>query len=254
MSQSSQHLIGSLQPATRHVALFVTCLVDQIMPEVGVAATRLLQRAGCQVDFPTEQTCCGQPFYNGGFRKESARLAKHTIEVFEAYPAVVLPSGSCAAMIRSEYLHLFRDQPEWHERARRLAAKTFELSQFLVNQIHWQPSKPPNGSTVTYHDSCHTCRMLGVREEPRLLLRCAGYSIREMAESDRCCGFGGVFSMRMPETSNAITAEKLRLAADTNASLLVTVDPGCLMQIRGLADAVDIRAEHLAVVLEEATR
>ncbi len=253
MSQSLNHSITQSSIVNR-VALFVTCLVDQVMPEVGVAATRLLRRAGYQVDFPAEQTCCGQPFYNSGFRQEAARLARHTIEVFEDYPAVILPSGSCAAMIRNEYPHLFQDQPQWHERALRLAAKTFELSQFLVNQAHWQPSKQLSSGTVMYHDSCHTCRMLGMRKEPRQLLQAAGYTIIEMAESDRCCGFGGLFSMRMPEASNAITAEKLRLAVETGAGTMVTVDPGCLMQMRGLVDATGVRAEHIAVVVEEATR
>jgi len=255
MSQPPQQQTGNHQSSMiQRVALFVTCLVDQLMPEIGVAATRLLRRAGFQVDFPTEQTCCGQPFYNSGFRTETARLARHTIEVFEDYPAVILPSGSCAAMIRSEYPHLFQDQPEWHERAFKLAAKTFELSQFLVNHAHWQPSRRLGVGAVTYHDSCHANRMLGVREEPRQLLRSAGYAIKEMAESDRCCGFGGLFSVRLPETSNAITAEKLRLAAETGAQMLVTIDPGCLMQMRGLIDAGGIRAEHIAVVIEEATR
>ncbi len=215
---------------------------------------RSCRRAGYQVEFPDEQTCCGQPFYNSGFRQEAARLARHTIEVFEDYPAVVLPSGSCAAMIRNEYPHLFHDWPQWHERALRLAARTFELSQFLVSQAQWQPSQPLSGGTVTYHDSCHTCRGLGVRKEPRQLLKSAGYTITEMAESDRCCGFGGLFSVRMPEASNAITAEKLRLASETGAGTVVTVDPGCLMQMRGLVDATTIRAEHIAVVVEEATR
>lgn len=255
MTQSSNHPIVKHQASSvKRVALFVTCLVDQVMPQVGVAATRLLRRAGYQVDFPAEQTCCGQPFYNSGFRKEAARLARHTIEVFEEYPVVVLPSGSCTAMIRNEYPHLFQDQPEWREGALRLAAKTFELSQFLVGQAHWQPSQQRHGGTVTYHDSCHACRMLGMREEPRQLLQSAGYTITEMAQSDRCCGFGGLFSMRMPEASNAITAEKLRLAAETGTGMLVTVDPGCLMQMRGLVDATGIRAEHIAVVVEEATR
>jgi len=238
----------------KRVALFVTCLVDQVMPEVGVAATRLLRRAGYQVEFPAEQTCCGQPFFNSGFREETVRLARHTIEVFEEYPAVVLPSGSCTAMIRNEYPHLFQDDPEWHERALELSAKTFELCQFLVNQAHWQPAVEPSGSTVTYHDSCHTCRLLGVREEPRQLLQSAGYTLLEMEESDRCCGFGGLFSMRMPETSNTMTAEKLRLASASGAETLAIIDPGCLMQIRGMAHKSEIEPKHIAIMIDEASR
>jgi len=255
----------------KRVALLVTCLVDQLMPEVGVATVHLLRRAGYHVDFPREQTCCGQPFYNSGFRQEAARLARRTIEIFESAEAVVLPSGSCTSMIRVEYPHLFEDSPRWYYAARRLATKTFELSEFLVHQAGFRSQafglKKPERQTdpqkrgfseghslVTYHDSCHMCRLLSLAKEPRQLLHAAGKQITEMAEPDRCCGFGGLFSMRLPEVSNAMTAEKLRQARETGASTLVTADPGCLMQMRGLAHGDDLRVEHLATVLEEATR
>ena len=233
------------------VALFVTCMVDQIMPEVGVAATHLLRRLGYEVAFPEAQTCCGQPFYNSGFRKEAANLARRAIEILEPYEAVVLPGGSCAAMIRLEYAHLLADEPDWQRRAEKLAVKTFELSQFLAREgveLRGQAA----GSPITYHDSCHMCRMLGLKEEPRQVLTAVGYTIAEMAESDRCCGFGGLFSIRMPEVSNAMTADKLRQAQETGATTIVTSDPGCLMQMRGLAEGVEVK--HLAVALEEATR
>ncbi len=236
------------------VSLFVTCLVDQLMPEVGAAAVRLLRRAGIEVDFPEGQTCCGQPFFNSGFRPEAARLARRTIEVFEDSPEVVLPSGSCAAMIRLEYPHLFEGDPEWQARARNLAARTYELSEYLVKRAGWQPPPAAAAGPVTYHDSCHACRMLGLKEEPRSLLRAAGHPIHEMDEPDRCCGFGGLFSIRMPEVSNAMTADKLRRAADSGAPTLVTVDPGCLMQMRGLIAGTGVQAKHLAVLLEEETR
>jgi len=236
------------------VALLVTCLVDQIMPEVGVATVRLLRRAGYEVDFPTDQTCCGQPFFNSGFRDQAIKLAKRAIEIFEDYSAVVLPSGSCTTMIRAEYPHVLEPWLDWHQRARRLAAKTFELSEFLVHQAHWQPLAAANAPSVTYHDSCHMNRMLHLKQEPRALLSAAGCTLVEMAESDRCCGFGGLFSIRMPEVSNAMTAEKLRRAASVETDLLVTADPGCLMQMRGLIKNTHLRAEHLAVVLEEITR
>lgn len=241
------------------VALFVTCLVDQLYPEVGVAAVKLLRRAGCQVDFPAQQTCCGQPFFNSGFRQQAAALARRTIEIFEPYEAVVLPSGSCTTMIRLEYTHLFEDEPEWQDRARQLAAKTFELSDFLVNQLGWLPDRPVGAeqaseTPVTYHDSCHMNRLLGLGRESRQLLNAAGVSLCEMEESDRCCGFGGVFSARMHEVSTAMTAEKLRQAAETGAKTLVTADPGCLMQMRGLAGEGGPEVEHLATILEERTR
>ncbi len=242
------------------VALCVTCLVDQVMPEVGVATVALLRRAGCRVVFPEGQTCCGQPFFNSGFHQEARRLAKRTVDLFAEYDRTVLPSGSCAAMIRVEYPHLLADDPRYAYRARRLARRTAELSEFLVHHTGWpaeeSPAIPGEGPNprVTYHDSCHMCRMLRLRQEPRILLRRAGYQVEEMAESDRCCGFGGLFSLRMPEVSNAMTAEKLRQAVDTGAPTLVTADPGCLMQMRGLTDRDGTQAEHLAVMLERRTR
>jgi len=236
------------------VALFAMCLVDQAMPEIGMAALKLLRRAGYEVAFPEGQTCCGQPFFNSGFQREAANIARHTIEVFENFPAVVMPSGSCVAMIRTEYPHLFEGEPAWRERAERLAARTYELCEFLVNQARWHPASVSTGRAVTYHDSCHSTRLLDLRREPRELLAAAGCTIIEMTESDRCCGFGGLFSVRMPEVSNAMTLEKLRLAKDSGVTTLVTIDPGCLMQIRGLIHKTHLRAEHVAVVVEEATR
>ena len=237
----------------RNVALCVTCLVDQIMPEVGVAAVKLLRQAGCQVDFPAEQTCCGQPFFNSGYQEQARDLAKRLIEIFEPYSCVVLPSGSCTTMIRHEYPHLFDGEPLWQERAEKLAAKTFELGEFLTEETDWQPAGqlPPN-SSVTYHDSCHMCRMLGLKEHPRELLAAAGAELHEMEHSDRCCGFGGLFSIKMPEVSNEMTAAKVKRALATGAAQLVTSDPGCLMQMRGLAgDRITIT--HLAVLLAEAS-
>lgn len=249
------------------VALFVTCLVDQILPEVGVAAVRLLRRAGYQVDFPGAQTCCGQPFFNSGFHDEARRLARRMIEVFEPYEAVVAPSGSCVSMVRVEFPHLFEREPDWRRRAELLAAKTYELSQFLADVAHWSPfpsdhvfpqaSVPSHemaaghSSRVTYHDSCHMNRLLHIKAQPRALLAAVGCQVAEMGEADRCCGFGGLFSVRMPEVSNAMTAEKLQQAAETQTGTLVTSDPGCLMQMRGLTDGA-VRVEHLATVLERA--
>lgn len=248
-------------PEDKRVALFATCIVDQIMPEVGVATVRLLRRAGFHVDFPLEQTCCGQPFFNSGFRKEAVRLAKRSVEIFEEYECVVLPSGSCTTMIRVEYPHLLQDSPRWLYPAKRLAKKTFELSEFLVRQAGWpQPSRdfePSEGRTTppaTYHDSCHMCRTLQLTQEPRRLLRAAGIEVAEMTETDWCCGFGGLFSVRMPEVSNAMTAEKLRQARETGATTVVTADPGCLMQMRGMVDDDSMAIKHIANVLEEATR
>jgi len=253
-------------PPLHRVALFVTCIVDQALPEVGVAAVRLLRKAGYEVDFPMSQTCCGQPFFNSGFRDEARTLAQRMIEIFEPYEFVVAPSGSCTAMVRVEFPHLFDELPGWRRRAQRLADKTYELSEFLVHVAHWQPTQsdaaprsPDPGASepqsplptlrVTYHDSCHMNRLLHLHDEPRSLLRAAGAEIVEMSEADRCCGFGGLFSIRMPEVSNAMTADKLRQAEESGAPVLVTCDPGCLTQMRGLVGD-GLRVEHLAVVLE----
>jgi L-lactate dehydrogenase complex protein LldE len=223
------------------------------MPEVGLATVKLLRKAGCKVTFPREQTCCGQPFFNSGFRSQSINLAKRTIEIFEPYSAVVLPSGSCTTMIRVEYPHLLEPWPEWHDRALNLAAKTFELSEFLVKKAGWQPEnveRSPN-SAVTYHDSCHMCRILRIQSEPRQLLESSGHPIQEMEESDRCCGFGGLFSLRMAEVSDEMTTVKLRLAQESGANTLVTADPGCLMHMRSVAKDSNLQIKHLAMVLAE---
>jgi L-lactate dehydrogenase complex protein LldE len=242
--------------ANNRVALFVTCLVDQVMPEVGVSTVRLLRRAGYEVTFPQAQTCCGQPFFNSGFQDEARRLARHTVDLLADEPIVVLPSGSCTAMIRLEYPHLLADEPSYYYRALRLARKTYELSEFLSQIAVWPPAETePPQKPITYHDSCHMCRLLGLRDEPRQVLNRAGYAIEEMEESDRCCGFGGLFSVRMADVSNAMTAEKLRLAVETAVFTLITADPGCLMQMRGmLPEGSDLKLEHLAVALERATR
>lgn len=247
-------------PESKRVALFVTCIVDQLMPDVGVAAVRLLKRAGYTVDFPAAQTCCGQPFFNSGFRKEAKRLAKRTVEILDQYEAVVVPSGSCTTMIRVEYPHLLEDSPRWHYPALRVAKKTFELSEFLVQKGGWPEAAPFSQASestavpVTYHDSCHMCRLLKLKDEPRQLLKGAGHPITEMDEPDRCCGFGGLFSIRVPEVSNAITAEKLRQAAETEAAVLATADPGCLMQMQGMVGDKPVKIKHIATLLEEATR
>ena len=235
-----------------NIAIFVTCMVDHMFPEVGVAAVRLLERYGFQVDFPHKQTCCGQPFSNSGFPDEGRTLAKNTIESLEPYDSVVVPSGSCAGMIRQEYLHLLADEPGWLARAQALSGKVFELSEFLTARValHAKETAPP--LQVSYHDSCHMLRILGLKDQPRTLLQQVGCEIVEMEEPERCCGFGGLFAARMHEVSQAMTAEKLRQAEATNAPILVTADPGCLMQMRGnQPEDFLVRIEHLAVLLEE---
>ena len=235
-------------------AFMATCLVDQIYPEVGIAAVKVLRRVGVQVEYPHGQTCCGQPFYNSGFVEQAAALAKKTIEIFESYQTVVLPSGSCTAMIRVGYSELFKGDPEWRERAKALAGKTFELSEFIAKFAKDKMRNNSSPSEASYHDSCHMCRALGLKEEPRAALAQAGYKIHEMKESDRCCGFGGLFSLKMPQVSAAITKEKLKEGIESGAKVLVTADPGCLMQMRAVLEDEEIRVIHFAEALEVQTR
>ena len=236
---------------TKKIGLFVTCMVDQIFPEVGVASVKLLRRYGFEVDFPMEQTCCGQPFLNSGFIPEAQRLARQTIEILESYDAVVIPGGSCTGIMRKEYPHLFDGQPEWQSRAVKTAKKFFELSEFLAAHTVLHPKG--NGKLkVTYHDSCHMLRLAGIKDSPRQLLRQVGCEIQEMEETERCCGFGGLFSVRMGEVSHAMTTYKLKRAHQTQAPVLVTSDPGCLMQMKTHQENQEsLRVEHLAVILEE---
>jgi L-lactate dehydrogenase complex protein LldE len=237
------------------LGLFVTCLVDQVYPQIGVSMTRVLSRAGFEVDFPWDQTCCGQPFYNSGFVKEAKRLAKRTIEIFLDYPAVILPSGSCTTMIRTEYSHLFDADPVWREKAINLAGKTYEFTEFLVKKTNLDFKLLGDGQVVTYHDSCHMSRTLGIRDQPRMLLKQAGFQIAEMNSADRCCGFGGLFSAKVPEVSQAMTEEKLSRALQTEAQILVSSDPGCIMQMRNhLGEESSIQIKHIAEILDEVTR
>ncbi|HKJ26713.1 MAG TPA: (Fe-S)-binding protein [Anaerolineales bacterium] len=235
------------------VALFTTCMVDQLFPEVAVAAVRLLRRSGFSVIYPEEQTCCGQPFSNSGFRAEARKLARQTIQTLLPYQAVVVLGGSCTGMLRVEYPQLFEDDADWLARARQLAAKTFELSEFLNARVVLKPKRTTTQSvTVTYHDSCHMLRVIGLKQQPRTLLEQVGCQIIEMADSERCCGFGGLFTVRMHEVSQAITDGKLERAFATGAQVLVTADPGCLMQMRSAqAEGSPTRIAHLAEVLEE---
>ncbi len=237
--------------AKQQVALFVSCLVNEIFPDIGFAAVRLLEAAGYTVVVPVQQVCCGQPFFNSGLPDRAVPLAQQTVALFEPYPAVVAPSGSCTAFLRVEVPHLLADMDEWGQRARALAGKTFELCEFLVHRAGWTPPRLPTTPVVTYHDSCHMYRLLGLGKEPRRLLEAAGYTLREMDEADLCCGFGGLFSVRMGPVSTEMTAEKLRVASATGAPIVATSDPGCLMQMRGLAARFGIAVEHVACLLAQ---
>ncbi len=219
----------------RGVQLFVTCLVDTFFPEVGEAMTRVLRRGGVAVDFQREQTCCGQPVFNAGLRHEARQIAEHTIRVFEAAAGdIVMPSGSCAHMIRHNYEELFADDMTWLARARALAARTYEFTEYLVDVIkiidweaHWE-------GAIAYHPTCHLHRGLGVDRQPRALLSAIrGAAVRELPEAEDCCGFGGIFSVEHPELSTEMLRRKIKNLEATRAPTLVVCDAGCLMHMQG---------------------
>ncbi len=237
--------------ASHRVALFVTCLVDLFYPEVGEATVKILRAHDVEVRFPKDQICCGQPVFNSGFRADAAAAARHTIRVFKDAEAVVLPSGSCTDMIREQYPHLF-DDPQEAAEARAFAAKCYELTEYMAKVLGVTAYDSDFSGKVTYHDSCHMCRGLGLKQEPRQALAgVKGAELVEMPMSDECCGFGGSFSVRLPEVSEAIMARKIESAQQSGAQYLVTADPGCMMHIAGgvarRGDAV--RVVHIAEVL-----
>lgn len=236
---------------TQSVQLMATCLIDSLFPEVGEAAIELLHQAGLGVIFPRAQTCCGQPAFNAGFRAEAREMAERTTSVFsESHEPVVVPSGSCAAMIRHGYLELFRDSPEQLEKARALAGRTFELSEYLIDV--W--GGPPPGVSVrgrmVYHPSCHMLRGLGVDRQPMELLRTLeGVRIDRLSED--CCGFGGVFSLEQPELSTEMLARKIAEIEASGADTIVAGDVSCLMHIEGglRRAGSSVRCLHLAQAL-----
>jgi len=237
--------------AKPRVGLFVTCLVDLMRPSVGFAAVKLLEDAGCTVDVPV-QTCCGQPGYNSGDRGTARALAEQVIEAFRGYDYVVAPSGSCAGMIKTHYPELFADDPNWLPRADNLAARTWELTSFLVDVMGVTKVDSDFSGTVTYHDSCSGLRELGVRTQPRRLLgSMSGVTLVEMNESDVCCGFGGTFAVKYSDISGAIVDVKAKHVAETGAPVLLAGDLGCLMNMAGKLsrDGKPIKVRHVAEVL-----
>jgi L-lactate dehydrogenase complex protein LldE len=233
------------------VALFVTCLVDLIRPSVGFATVKLLEEAGCAVEVPAAQTCCGQPAWNSGDRRTARAIARRVIAAFEGYDYVVAPSGSCGATIAKDYPAMLADDPEWAPRAEALAARTFEVTAFLADVLG-VTAVAGTSAVVTYHDSCSGLRSLGVRDQPRRLLgSIAGVELREMVESDVCCGFGGTFCVKYPEISDVMVGDKTRHIAETGAPLVLAGDLGCLMNMAGKAsrEGRAFRARHVVEVL-----
>ena len=233
-------------------ALMITCLGDMLFPDVGVAIVRLLRSLGVTVEFPPGQTCCGLPLFNSGYHADAAGAAERLITIFKDAPYVVVPSGSCAWMVKHEVPGLLKDTPLADE-ARRLAGRTYELSQFLVKVLGQTRFTSRVRGRVTYHDSCHLLRGLHEAATPRTVLRnLEGVELVELPGHDECCGFGGSFSVRLPEVSTAILDKKLANVEATGASCVVACDAGCLMQMAGGLTRRNspVRAVHLAELLE----
>ena len=240
-----------------HVGLFVTCLVDLTRPSIGFATLKLLEQTGCRVSVPERQTCCGQPTYNSGDRKNTVDIAKQVIETFEDFDYVVVPSGSCGGMVSHHYTALFKDGDHWKARADKLAKKTFELITFLSDIIGSNMIKGEYNRTVTYHDSCSGLRELGIKAQPRNLLEMIdGLKFIEGAEAEVCCGFGGLFCVKYPDISEKILDQKVDDILKTNADMVLGGDLGCLMNIAGRLNrrGFDKEVRHIAEVLANMTQ
>ena len=242
--------------ARPRIGLFVTCLVDLHRPNVGFAALRLLERAGCDVVVPERQTCCGQPAFNSGDRRSTQAIARQTIAAFDGLEHVVAPSGSCAGMLREHYPALLADDPQWASRAERFAARCHELTSYLVDVLGRADIVGELGARfprkVTYHDSCAGLRELGVRAQPRALLaEVESLELVEMTDTDVCCGFGGTFCVKFPDISERMADDKIALAAQSGADTLLGGDLGCLLSVAGRLTrrGQPMRVYHVAEVL-----
>jgi len=236
------------------VGLFVTCLVDLVRPQVGFAAVKLLEQASCDVTIPRVQTCCGQPAWNAGVDEDARDIARNVIAAFEGFDYVVAPSGSCAAMIKRHYAEVFENDPAWLPRARALEAKTHELLAFLVKVRGIDPVRATYAGSVCYHDSCSSRREMGVVDEPRQLLASVdGLTLKEIADRETCCGFGGLFSVKYPEISERIADTKITYVVASGAETLTGGDLGCLLHLAGRMrrDGKNIAVRHVAEILAD---
>lgn len=235
-----------------HVSLFITCLGDQLFPAVGECAVAVLRRLGVEVAFDPAQTCCGQPAFNTGYREEARQVAARILDIFREAEYVVAPSGSCAAMVRVFYPELFTGDPVRLRQAEELRGRFFEFSEFLVKVLKVEDVGASFRRRVTYHDSCHLLRELGIETEPRKLIRAVrGLELVEIEDNQSCCGFGGTFSVKFPEVSVAMAEDKLRAAADSGAEVIVANDSGCLMHLAGAIHrrGLPLQTMHLAELL-----
>ncbi|MCM3665979.1 (Fe-S)-binding protein [Mesobacillus subterraneus] len=233
------------------VTLFATCIVDMFQSSAGIATVELLERLGCEIEFPESQVCCGQPAYNSGYVKEAKEAMKSMIDTFIDAEYVVSPSGSCITMFR-EYPHVFKGDPVWEPKAKKLAEKSFELTQFIVDVLKIEDVGARFDGKVTYHTSCHMTRLLGVKKAPMILLsNVKGLEFTELPGKEQCCGFGGTFSVKMAQISEQMVDEKVMHVEETGAEYLIGADAACLMNIGGRIErqGKPIKVLHIAEVL-----
>jgi L-lactate dehydrogenase complex protein LldE len=238
------------------ITLFIQCLVDAVWPHVAEAMARILEDLGLTLDCPTDQTCCGQPAFNSGFQREARAAARRFVEIFENAATIVSPSGSCVHMVRHHYPELFKDELQWRRRAERIAARTYEFTEFLVDVLKVEDLGASYHGRVTYHDSCHLLRGIRVQEQPRRLLRrVKGLELVEMKNSDYCCGFGGAFAVKYPDISAAMVNDKVDHIVNSGAGTVVGCDTGCLLNIAGAVSrrGLSIKTMHIAEILANRT-
>jgi L-lactate dehydrogenase complex protein LldE len=238
----------------RTVSLFIPCVVDLLLPVIGEATVSLLRSLGVNPVYHDEQTCCGLPAFNAGYRQEAKRMAKHFIEVFEDDEVIVSPSGSCVCMVKDHYPELFDGEPAWLRRAEALPPRVNELSQFIVDVLGVEEVGAAYEGKIAYHESCHVLRGLGVSEQPKKLIRAVrGTELVPLNAADDCCGFGGAFAADFPEISQALVQEKVENYIESGADLLVVCEPGCLLNIHGdlSRNHPEKRAVHLASFLAD---
>jgi L-lactate dehydrogenase complex protein LldE len=237
-------------------ALFITCLTDQFYPRVGIAVTKILEHYGWRVEFPEAQTCCGQPFFNNGFHPEARKLAERMIEIFEPYDYVITPSGSCCAMVREQFHHLFKDDHAWEPRMHKVSSATHEFVEFLhkVLKLDLSTVSLSTRRRTSYHYTCHL-RGIGLKDEGvRLLQQIGNVDFVPLERTDQCCGFGGTFAMKYPEISGAIVEDKVNCIEQTKAETLICNDAGCTMNIAGMChrSGMSTQVVHIAELIAEA--
>ena len=236
----------------QRVSLFVTCIVDELYPKVGLAMADVLERLGYEIDFPEAQTCCGQPAFNSGYHDEARTVARHFLNVFRDAEYIVVPSGSCTSMITHHFHELFEKEPEWLALTRKVETRVWEFTKFLLEVAKVEDVGARLERVGTFHDSCHAMRDLGIKAGPRRLLgKVRGLELREMTPPEECCGFGGTFSVKMPEISGGMGRAKVDAIVNSGADVVIGLDASCLMQIQGTLSRTghSISTMHIAEVL-----